>query len=191
MLNIVLIQQEIPPNTGNIIRLCAATGGAPQLAEPLGFALQVNHADRIRTHTNLAQPSAHSRKPHGIVHLCGWSGCASHTFRRFSFASGNSYVRGYPGCHSRLVHPSLWLAPCCPFLWPSASCRSGLLRLAASPASGGVIWLTLHSRGTAAERRPLNFNDRRLRRAGLNPARAVAVACGEAWRQPACSGAAP
>jgi tRNA (cytidine/uridine-2'-O-)-methyltransferase len=39
MLNIVLIEPEIPPNTGNIIRLCANTGFALHLVEPLGFAL--------------------------------------------------------------------------------------------------------------------------------------------------------
>ena len=39
MLNIVLIQPEIPPNTGNIIRLCANTGFRLHLIEPLGFEL--------------------------------------------------------------------------------------------------------------------------------------------------------
>ncbi|CAJ0995405.1 tRNA (cytidine(34)-2'-O)-methyltransferase [Sodalis praecaptivus] len=37
MLNIVLYQPEIPPNTGNIIRLCANTGFHLHLIEPLGF----------------------------------------------------------------------------------------------------------------------------------------------------------
>lgn len=37
MLNIVLFQPEIPPNTGNIIRLCANTGFNLHLIEPLGF----------------------------------------------------------------------------------------------------------------------------------------------------------
>jgi tRNA (cytidine/uridine-2'-O-)-methyltransferase len=40
MLNIVLYQPEIPPNTGNIIRLCANTGCALHLIEPLGFDLE-------------------------------------------------------------------------------------------------------------------------------------------------------
>lgn len=38
MLNIVLFEPEIPPNTGNIIRLCANTGFSLHLIEPLGFA---------------------------------------------------------------------------------------------------------------------------------------------------------
>lgn len=37
MLHIVLYQPEIPPNTGNIIRLCANTGFKLHLIEPLGF----------------------------------------------------------------------------------------------------------------------------------------------------------
>ncbi|MDH2432832.1 tRNA (uridine(34)/cytosine(34)/5-carboxymethylaminomethyluridine(34)-2'-O)-methyltransferase TrmL [Pokkaliibacter sp. MBI-7] len=39
MLHIILFEPEIPPNTGNIIRLCANTGFALHLIEPLGFEL--------------------------------------------------------------------------------------------------------------------------------------------------------
>ena len=39
MLNIVLYEPEIPPNTGNIMRLCANTGCTLHLVKPLGFAL--------------------------------------------------------------------------------------------------------------------------------------------------------
>lgn len=39
MLNIVLYQPEIPPNTGNIMRLCANTGASLHLIHPLGFQL--------------------------------------------------------------------------------------------------------------------------------------------------------
>lgn len=39
MFNVVLVEPEIPPNTGNIIRLCANTGAALHLIEPLGFPL--------------------------------------------------------------------------------------------------------------------------------------------------------
>lgn len=40
MLHIVLFEPEIPPNTGNIMRLCANTGFALHLIEPLGFTLE-------------------------------------------------------------------------------------------------------------------------------------------------------
>jgi tRNA (cytidine/uridine-2'-O-)-methyltransferase len=39
MLHVVLHQPEIPPNTGNVIRLCANTGASLHLVRPLGFAI--------------------------------------------------------------------------------------------------------------------------------------------------------
>lgn len=39
MPSLMLFQPEIPPNTGNLIRLCANTGSALHLVEPLGFSL--------------------------------------------------------------------------------------------------------------------------------------------------------
>ncbi|MBQ9619897.1 MAG: tRNA (uridine(34)/cytosine(34)/5-carboxymethylaminomethyluridine(34)-2'-O)-methyltransferase TrmL [Neisseriaceae bacterium] len=39
MFHVVLFEPEIPPNTGNIIRLCANTGSALHLVKPLGFPL--------------------------------------------------------------------------------------------------------------------------------------------------------
>lgn len=39
MIHVVLVEPEIPPNTGNIIRLCANTGAQLHLIEPLGFPL--------------------------------------------------------------------------------------------------------------------------------------------------------
>ncbi|HEX7644239.1 MAG TPA: tRNA (uridine(34)/cytosine(34)/5-carboxymethylaminomethyluridine(34)-2'-O)-methyltransferase TrmL [Burkholderiaceae bacterium] len=39
MFNVVLVEPEIPPNTGNVIRLCANTGAQLHLIEPLGFPL--------------------------------------------------------------------------------------------------------------------------------------------------------
>lgn len=40
MIHVVLVEPEIPPNTGNIIRLCANTGAQLHLIEPLGFPLE-------------------------------------------------------------------------------------------------------------------------------------------------------
>ena len=39
MFHVVLVSPEIPPNTGNVIRLCANTGATLHLIEPLGFPL--------------------------------------------------------------------------------------------------------------------------------------------------------
>lgn len=45
-LSIVLIEPEIPPNTGNIARTCAATGSKLHLVKPLGFSIDDNHLKR-------------------------------------------------------------------------------------------------------------------------------------------------
>lgn len=46
MFAVVLYQPEIPPNTGNIIRLCANTGAELHLVEPLGFDITDKHLRR-------------------------------------------------------------------------------------------------------------------------------------------------
>lgn len=63
MLSLILYEPEIPPNTGNVIRLCANTGTALHLVEPLGFELDDARLKRagldyrefaeIRTHASL------------------------------------------------------------------------------------------------------------------------------------------
>jgi tRNA (cytidine/uridine-2'-O-)-methyltransferase len=65
MINIVLFEPEIPPNTGNIIRLCANTGCTLHLIEPLGFVLDDKRTQRagldyqelakVKTHQNIEQ----------------------------------------------------------------------------------------------------------------------------------------
>ena len=64
MFHIALLEPEIPPNTGNIIRLCANTGCQLHLIEPLGFELDDKRLRRagldyheyaaVQTHANLA-----------------------------------------------------------------------------------------------------------------------------------------
>ena len=46
MFHIVLVEPEIPPNTGNIIRLSANTGCTLHLVEPLGFSMEDKHMRR-------------------------------------------------------------------------------------------------------------------------------------------------
>lgn len=63
MFSLILYEPEIPPNTGNIIRLCANTGVALHLIEPLGFDLDEKKLRRagldyrelatVSTHTSL------------------------------------------------------------------------------------------------------------------------------------------
>ncbi len=64
MLNVVLYEPEIPPNTGNIIRLCANIGAHLHLIHPLGFELDDTRLRRagldyhewcqVRTHDHLS-----------------------------------------------------------------------------------------------------------------------------------------
>ena len=46
MFNVVLFEPEIPPNTGNIIRLCANTGAKLHLIHPLGFKINAKELRR-------------------------------------------------------------------------------------------------------------------------------------------------
>ncbi|MGD9153850.1 MAG: tRNA (uridine(34)/cytosine(34)/5-carboxymethylaminomethyluridine(34)-2'-O)-methyltransferase TrmL [Gammaproteobacteria bacterium] len=74
MFNIALFEPEIPPNTGNIIRLCANTGCILHLIHPLGFSVDDKHLRRagldyhqhvtIKEHKNFAaflQAMPHAR----------------------------------------------------------------------------------------------------------------------------------
>jgi tRNA (cytidine/uridine-2'-O-)-methyltransferase len=64
LFHVILFQPEIPPNTGNVIRLCANTGSTLHLVKPLGFDLHHKNARRagldyddlatVRMHQSLA-----------------------------------------------------------------------------------------------------------------------------------------
>ena len=60
MFNVILLEPEIPGNTGNIIRLCANTGSRLHLVEPLGFNLEQPQLRRAGLdYADLAQVSVH------------------------------------------------------------------------------------------------------------------------------------
>jgi len=64
MLHVILHQPEIPPNTGNVIRLCANTGASLHLVRPLGFDL--DHAKLRRAgldYHDLASVTVHRDLP--------------------------------------------------------------------------------------------------------------------------------
>lgn len=71
MFNIVLVNPQIPPNTGNVIRLAANTGCALHLVEPLGFSFEDKHMVRagldyheyadVRRHADWAAFLAHAQ----------------------------------------------------------------------------------------------------------------------------------
>ena len=61
MFEIVLFQPEIPPNTGNIIRLCANTGARLHLIEPLGFNFENRQLERAGLdYRDLAEVTIHA-----------------------------------------------------------------------------------------------------------------------------------
>ena len=61
MLDLILYQPEIPPNTGNIIRLCANTGTRLHLIHPLGFLLTGKDLKRASLdYDSLVEISEHS-----------------------------------------------------------------------------------------------------------------------------------
>ena len=65
MFHIVLVQPEIPPNTGNVIRLAANTGCALHLIEPLGFSMDdkllqragLDYHESARVHRHASWPA--------------------------------------------------------------------------------------------------------------------------------------
>lgn len=100
MLNIVLYEPEIPPNTGNIIRLCANTGFALHLIRPLGFAmddkklrragLDYRETQRVAVHDSWPAFVLET-KPHRVFAITTKGGRNYHTT---SFSRGDTLVFG-------------------------------------------------------------------------------------------------
>jgi tRNA (cytidine/uridine-2'-O-)-methyltransferase len=79
MFDVVLCQPEIPPNAGNVIRLCANTGARLHLVEPLGFSMD----DRQLKRAGLD----YHEMVNVLVHR-DWAACAEHLgARRFAFTT--------------------------------------------------------------------------------------------------------
>jgi len=100
MFHIVLFQPEIPPNTGNIIRLCANTGMPLHLIEPLGFdlddkrmrraGLDYHEYARVQVHADLAA-FMETVKP-GRVFACSTRG--QHSYAEVAYAPGDALLFG-------------------------------------------------------------------------------------------------
>jgi len=70
MFSLILYEPEIPPNTGNVIRLCANTGVALHLIEPLGFDLEAKKLRRAGLdYREFASVQAHSSLNDCLVRL--------------------------------------------------------------------------------------------------------------------------
>lgn len=100
MLNIVLYQPEIPPNTGNIIRLCANTGACLHLVGPLGFQLDnarvrragLDYAEmaRVRQYPDWSEFKAE----HPAMRLWAFSTRGRTPYHRAKFATGDGLLFG-------------------------------------------------------------------------------------------------
>lgn len=100
MLHIVLFEPEIPPNTGNIIRLCANTGHQLHLIEPLGFdlddkklrraGLDYNEWARVMVHKTL-RAFIEETSPHRVL-CCTTKG--KHFYTDIHFQEGDALLFG-------------------------------------------------------------------------------------------------
>jgi len=80
MFEVVLVHPEIPPNAGNVIRLCANTGSRLHLVEPLGFSME----DRLLRRAGLDYHELTTVSVHR-----DWATCAAalHGKRRFALST--------------------------------------------------------------------------------------------------------
>lgn len=108
MFDVILHAPEIPPNTGNVIRLCANTGARLHLVEPLGFALEDRQLRRagldyheyasVRVHPSLdhvldALAEARGGGP-GAVRLFALSTRGTVRFDTPRYAPGDAFLFG-------------------------------------------------------------------------------------------------
>jgi tRNA (cytidine/uridine-2'-O-)-methyltransferase len=104
--HVVLVEPEIPPNTGNIARLCAATRAALHLVGPLGFSID-EHAVRragldywhlvdVHRHADLGSAERALRSEPGGAGSRSWlfSGKASRSYLDVEFRLGDALVFG-------------------------------------------------------------------------------------------------
>ncbi len=100
MFNIVLYEPEIPPNTGNIMRLCANTGCRLHLVEPLGFELDDKRLRRAGLdYREFASVDVHKSWEDYVAGLSGGTLYALSTrggtnYASANFAPGDSLVFG-------------------------------------------------------------------------------------------------
>ncbi len=100
MFHIALLEPEIPPNTGNIIRLCANTGCSLHLIEPLGFELDDKRLRRagldyhefaaVKSYANL-EACLHAVKPQRVFAL---STKGTRCFSEVAFTPGDMFLFG-------------------------------------------------------------------------------------------------
>ena len=99
-LHVVLVNPEIPPNTGNVARLCAATGSRLHLVEPLGFAIDdarlrragLDYWDAIRVQVHPSWDAC--RAALGSARLFLYSTGSSRRYDQARYRPGDALVFG-------------------------------------------------------------------------------------------------
>ena len=102
MFHVVLVEPEIPPNTGNIIRLCANTGVQLHLIEPLGFPLDDSKMKRAGLdYHDYATMKVHKSWPAFLAsenpdrqRMFAMTTHGSSTFSTLAFQPGDFFVFG-------------------------------------------------------------------------------------------------
>ncbi len=100
MFELVLYRPEIPPNTGNVIRLCANTGCRLHLVEPLGFRMDDRELKRAGldyheyASVQLHQSWDGCRAALGERRLFAFSTRGAQRYDRVAFQAGDAFVFG-------------------------------------------------------------------------------------------------
>lgn len=100
MFHVILYQPEIPPNTGNIIRLCANTGSRLHLIEPLGFSLEDKQLVRAGLdYHEFATLLVHKTLQHCLEafdpsRVFALTTKGSHTFHLMQYRPGDAFLFG-------------------------------------------------------------------------------------------------
>lgn len=100
MLHVILYQPEIPPNTGNIIRLCANTGARLHLVGPLGFQLDHSRVKRAGLdYAEMASVQQHVnwdafRTEHADMRIWAFSTRGQTVYDRAEFQAGDGLLFG-------------------------------------------------------------------------------------------------
>lgn len=100
MLHIILYQPEIPPNTGNIIRLCANTGASLHLVGPLGFQLDNTRLKRAGLdYAEMARVSEYVswkqfRTEHPEIEIWAFSTRGQKPYNQAEFQAGDGLLFG-------------------------------------------------------------------------------------------------
>ena len=100
LFHVILFQPEIPPNTGNVIRLCANTGACLHLVEPLGFDISDRHLRRAGLdYHEYARMQVHASLTAALAaiapnRLFAFTTRGSRPFHEVAFANGDAFLFG-------------------------------------------------------------------------------------------------